>query len=119
MDSETLKNSKTIQSTLKFPLLYTRPKNKGKSKEVNDLELQNKKRQKNLTQQTLSDFFPLPFNKNSNKRNIEEVICSDSDSNSDLNSNTNSDDDTDSSEYEMEIDVNFPPNICDKEKKLR
>src|SRR5947207_6874075 len=53
MSSESSKNSKTIQSTLNFPLLYTIPKNKGKSKEINNLELK-----KQVTQQTLSKFFP-------------------------------------------------------------
>ena len=115
MSGESSKNSKTIQSTLNFPLLFIRPKNKGKSKEINNLELK-----KQVTQQTLSNFFPSLVNKNSCKRNIKEVICDDSNSNS--NSNTDSDDDDTSSsdsEYEMEIDINLPPNICDKEKKLR
>ena len=85
-----------------------------KSKKINNLELK-----KQVTQQTLSNFFPLLINKNSCKRNIKEVICNDSNSNS--NSNTDFDDDTSSSDskYEMEIDINLLPNICDKEKKLR
>ena len=114
ISGESSKNSKTIQSTLNFPLLYTISKNKGKSKEINNFELK-----KQVTQQTLSNFFPSLVNKNSCKRNIKEVICDDSNSNS--NSNTDSDDDDTSSdsEYEMEIDVNLPSNICDKEKKLR
>src|SRR3989337_2629326 len=113
MSGESSKNSKTIQSTLNFPLLYTISKDKGKSKEINNLELK-----KQVNQKTLSNFVPSIVNKNLFKRNIKEVIGDDSNS----NSNTDSDDnDTSSSdsEYEMEIDVNLPPNICDKEKKLR
>ncbi|GET03351.1 hypothetical protein GLOIN_2v1783228 [Rhizophagus clarus] len=99
----------TIQATLNFPISFIKNK-KEKSKEKNT---ENNKLQQ-TTQQTLLNFLPAnnPI-KNTKKRILDDIVSSESE---------NEEDESDSSESEYELHddlVNYSPNICDEEKKLR
>ncbi len=122
MSAETSKKASktTIQSTLKFPILFT----KDKKKEISTGNLNSKETRKVNIQQSLLGFLPADnFIKdtNTNKRKFEDIASSESENNEDKD--TESDDDESSSsesEYELHDDlVIFPPNICEEEKKLR
>ena len=136
-----------IQSTLNFPILFTKDNGREKFK-ISTKNSNYKETQKVTVQQTLFD----NFIKNTNKRKIEDIVSSESEnedgsdedgsdengsdddgSNDDGSDENRSDDDgsddggiegdensSSESEYELHDDlVNFPPNICDDEKKLR
>jgi len=115
----------TIQSTLNFPTLFTRDNRKEKFKEILTKNSNCKETQKVNIQQTLLGFLPADnFIKNTNKRKFEDIVSSESenDDNGSDDDSIESDDESSSSESEYELHddlVNFPPNICDEEKKLR
>src|ERR1044072_3452218 len=126
-----------IQSTLNFPILFTKDNGREKFK-ISTKNSNYKETQKVTVQQTLFD----NFIKNTNKRKIEDIVSSESEnedgSDEDESNENGSDDDgsnddgsddggiegNESSSFELEYKlhddlVNFPPNICDDEKKLR
>jgi hypothetical protein len=109
----------TTQATLNFPISFIKNK-KEKSEEKNT----NYNKIQRTTQQTLLNF--LPANnviKNTKKRIFDDIVSSESENEDESNSSESENEDegnSSESEYELHDDlVNYPPNICDEEKKLR
>ena len=119
MSEKNPKKLKTVQTTLNFTTeSYTTSISKNQTTNVQNPKLTNK------IQKSILDF--LPTSNIQNKRSFKEIIASSGDDTDNNNNNdssesrdNNGESDSDS-DYELNNEVvNFPPNICQKEKKLR
>ena len=115
MSEKNPKRLKTIQTTLNFTTeFYTTSISKNQTTNVQNSKLTNK------IQKSILDFLPIPNIQN--KCSFNKIIASsDNDTDGDGSESGDNDDERDSdSDYELSNEmVNFPPNICQKEKKLR